>query len=73
MDRFVMYAFFGRIAVRHCVRQLLSETRFSFMISRQTTYDDGAGGNSGSEDLAEIRRIVTLIAMAMPSVARQLS
>lgn len=31
------------------------------------------GGNSSSEDLAEIRRIVTLIAMAMPSVARQLS
>jgi predicted DNA-binding protein len=28
------------------------------------------GGNGSSEDLTEIRRIVTLIAMAMPAVAR---
>jgi len=29
------------------------------------------GGNGNNEDTAEIRRIVTLIARAMPSVARQ--
>jgi predicted DNA-binding protein len=28
------------------------------------------GGNGNSEDISEIRRIVTLIARAMPSVAR---
>jgi metal-responsive CopG/Arc/MetJ family transcriptional regulator len=30
------------------------------------------GGNGSSEDLTEIRRIVTLIAMAMPAVAKHL-
>ncbi len=30
------------------------------------------GGNAPSEDIAEIRRIVTLIARAMPSVARHI-
>ena len=29
------------------------------------------GGNGNDEDIGEIRRIVTLIARAMPSVARQ--
>ena len=31
------------------------------------------GGSGSSQDIAEIRRIVTLIARAMPSVARHIS
>ncbi len=50
---------------RHTVAGALQEIRTA--ASKMANHKDG---NAQSEDIAEIRRIVTLIARAMPSVAK---
>jgi hypothetical protein len=50
---------------RHAVADALQELR-----SAAGKMADHKGGNAHAEDITEIRRIVTLIAKAMPSVAK---